>query len=198
MQTPPLVFKARKTDGDLGAVLPSRAAALARVIVRMAAEGAEGNLHETLLAVQPSSARKALEETVCLYLFIAHRSATAFLQEDVFPPYHRDAFLASTWEETVALLAAGLEDPEARRELREGFEELWNTRRMQYAACSRMYRQENESLEGTVIFDFYRRAVGLGREPALHMLANLQVPLLHVELSKALAELICEALGIEL
>lgn len=198
MYPTPLIFRPRRTEIDLSAILESKADLLARSIVRMAAEGADGGLRETLLAIDPEDARRALEETACLYLYVARRTAGVFLAEDVVPEYLHDSFDARTFEQVAALIAANCGDTGlALENFMERFGNLWYERREIYGSCTRMYRQPNEGLRGTVIYEFYRCTLDLGRETSLHVLAGLQVPLLHVELSRIFGELICEALGME-
>ncbi|HUP65923.1 MAG TPA: hypothetical protein VM557_11665 [Thermoanaerobaculia bacterium] len=179
---------------DLDAAIESKADELARTIVRMAADGTSGNLRETLLEIDPLAARRALEETVCLYLFIAKKSSLVFLDEALISPYHRDAFNARMLDAVIGHLTAGeveLERASAR------ISDLWYLRREAYASRAHLYRHPSESLDQTVMYDFYTNILALGSDLCLFVMADLQVPLLHLELSRHFAQLICEAMGIE-
>ena len=198
MSTQTLAFRPRQQAADLAVIISTSADLLARTIVRMVTEGAERGLRETLLNVNPAAARNATEEAAVLYAFVADRSANAFLERDFIPEDFRTAFQLRMLDEVPALLSKEWGDlPEEADLSRARFLELWSSRRFNYSSCERMYRQESEGLEGTVIYAFYRNLLALGHETALHVLANIQIPLLHVEISRTFGELICEALGME-
>lgn len=193
MLAQPLTFRPRRQAADLETIIEEKSDALVRTLGDLAVEGSDGNLFETLRAIDAPIAGRAIEEIACLYLFIAQRSAMLFLGDEVLSPYHRDSFAARLFERTADRIAAASGEPEdfAR------FETLWHERSAAYDACSRMYRQENETLDDTVVFRFYQHVLALGREPALHVMASLQVTLVHVEISKTFGQMICEIMGIE-
>lgn len=182
---------------ELEPIVEAAAEQLARTIVRMSVEGAEGQLWTTLTSIDRGKARQAVEETAILYLFVAERAAGLFLEENVVPSYHRDMLIARASERTADLLRTGLGAAEGEQAWRGAFYGLLATRKAAYGSCHRMYRQENEEMQGTVIWEYYQIALQLGHETALHVLAALQIPLLHVELSKVYGEMICQALGLD-
>lgn len=198
MNAQPLTFRPKQQPIDLASIISSRADQLARTIVRMCIDGPERDLRRTLLSVNSATARRATEEAAVLYAFVADRSANAFLDRDLVPEDFRTAFQLRLLDEIPSLLSKEWGDrPEDVAVSRARFLELWSARQAEYGACGRMYRQENESLDGTVIFAFYQNLLEMGHETALHVLANIQVPLLHIEISKSFGELICQALGME-
>ncbi|MGH9456728.1 MAG: hypothetical protein ACRD2J_03700 [Thermoanaerobaculia bacterium] len=197
MEAQTLTFRPHRRSIDVESIVEQKAEALSRTIVRMAVEGRDGDLCETLRSTDHRKTGAAIEEIVCLYLFIADRSAHALLDDEIVSPYHRDAFVALLFERSADLIAASFE-VERIIEARARLTALWEDRRAAYGACSRMYRQESESLDGTVIYLFYQNILRLGRETALHVLAALEIPLLHVEMSKVLGEMICDLLGMEM
>ena len=182
---------------ELEPIVEARAEQLALTIVRMSVEGAEGQLWSTLTSIDEGRAREAIEETAILYLFVAERAAGLFLEENVVPAYHREMLIARAAERTADLLRARLGVAEDEPAYRGSFYGQLAERKDAYGACHRMYRQENEEMQGTVIWEYYQIVLELGHETALHVLAALQIPLLHVELSKVYGELICEALGMD-
>lgn len=145
---------------------------LAATLARLAASAAEGDWGES---------QRALSEVTALYLYAADRIAAEFFALLDADPATRDLFFQDTAVETGRLLRDQFQ-------LSAAFADLLEQRRSEYGRCRSMVRGHAESLDGTVMFAFYKHLLALGRDTAIGVMSQLQLEEVETEVANAFAE----------
>jgi hypothetical protein len=174
----PILFDPRHVESALDRAPKTLAAALAL----LAASGAEGDLWAVLKS-RGEWPEQAMAEIAALYIYAADRVAAEFFALLDAEPATRDFFFQETATEAGRLL---------REQCAEGagiaLVQILEQRRSEYGRCRSMYRSREYSLEGTVMFAFYKHLLAFGCETAVGVMSRLQLDQVENEVGNAFAE----------
>lgn len=157
--------------------------AIAEGLVRLVAQGAEANFWRRL-HTESDRAEAALAELAALYLHVADRSAAEWFALAGFDAATRDLFFG----EMVAQTLSGLQTLTGAK-LRH-FSRLLERRRSEYGRCRELARTGESTLDGTVIYAFYKHALALGTETALLVMSELNLAEVEDTVITALADIV--------
>src|SRR5687768_3952521 len=153
-------------EGQRTLTLDETPAAIAEGLVRLVAQGAEANFWRRL-HTESDRAEAALGELAALYLHVADRSTAEWFALASFDAATRDLFFGELVDQTLSglrkLTGAKFRD----------FGKLLERRRSEYARCRELTRSSGSSLDGTVLYAFYKHALALGMETALLVMSEL-------------------------
>lgn len=166
----PVLFDERHIESALDQAPRMLAATLAR-------------LSGSAAAGEWSEPQQALVEVAALYLYAADRIAAEFFALLDADPATRDLFFQETAAETGRLLREQFQRPAGG-----SFADLLDERRSEYGRCRAMVRTHAESLDGTVMFAFYKHLLAFGRNTAVGVMSQLQLEEVENEVANAFAE----------
>lgn len=152
---------------------------IAGEIVLIAFGRGKGELGSRLFAIDRPTGWRAIEEVCAFYLFLAQRRVPAFIQRGCSADEMRNMLWEDTWAHLATVSGGG------SFEQRATFAELWYRRKHQYAACPRLFRKEDEALEGTAILQLYDNLAPLGDEIRIEAMAGLEVEALYDAIASA-------------
>jgi hypothetical protein len=174
----PILFDARHVESALDRAPKTLAAAL----VRLAASGAEGDLWAVLKS-RGEWPEQAMAEIAALYIDAADRVAAEFFALLDAEPATRDLFFQETATEAGRLLRE-----QCAEDAGIALVQVLEQRRSEYGRCNSMYRSRDYSLEGTVMFAFYKHLLAFGCDTAVGVMAQLQLDQVENEVGNAFAE----------
>lgn len=160
---------------------------LAASLVRLALSGAEGDLWPSLRKMSDHAA-EIMSEVVVFYLYAADRIADEFFALIGAEAATRDLFFTEVTTEARELLREIVDQDGGQDDLAGILAKNLEERRSEYARCREMFRTQGQSLEGSVLFSFYKHLLGFGREPSILVMSQIELERVETQVEEAFAE----------